>query len=213
MTFWIYLEEIWRGKDLYRILMNLECRQFTLAGKVLDLGAGREQASYHRFFKKDPAAQIQPLDQGLDGIDLEKDRLPQSDSTVNQILAFNLLEHIFNYNYVLAEALRVLKPGGQIIGAVPFLVGFHPDPYDYFRFTSEALEKILSQAGFGEIKTKIFGRGPFSVAYSQLEFILPRILKIFILPIYYFFDWLLNFFLKAPPEHFALGLFFSAKKS
>ena len=92
------------------------------------------------------------------------------------------------------------------------MVGFHPDPRDYFRFTSEALERILSEAGFREIEIGSFGRGPAAAAYFQIEFFLPRLLKTFLLPLVLFFDRLAILFTKAPAEHFALGLFFSAKK-
>ena len=97
-----YLKEIMRGKDLYRILMNQECANYELSGLVLDVGSGpfdtaqgKGGASYHRFFKKQPEVKIVPLDLKT-GIDLEKDKLPYGDASVDMVLAFNVLEHIYN---------------------------------------------------------------------------------------------------------------------
>ena len=203
-----YIKETWRGKDLYRILMNMECGNCVLSGKVLDLGSGLGRASYHRFFQKSKNTEIIALDRLL-ATDFEKDKLPYGDNSIDVILIFNLLEHIYNYSFLLSEIKRVLKSGGRIIGATPFLVGYHPDPRDYWRYTSEALFKIFEEQNFKEIKIKPIGRGPFAAAYSQAEFMLPRALKLIKLPIVLFFDWLI---FKIKPnlnrQKFALGLFF-----
>src|SRR3989344_3871606 len=150
------IQEIWRGKDSYRIFMNNECRKYALSGKVLDIGSGLKLASYHRFLQKKPDTELQFLDlrfasvKGEGGlpIDLEKDPLPYESMSVNAVLLFNLLEHIYNYRQVLNETKRVLMPGGQILGVVPFLVNYHPDPHDYWRYTKETLERVLAENGF-----------------------------------------------------------------
>lgn len=220
MNFFTYWKETWRGKDVYRVLMNEICQRITLRGRVLDLGSGRNKASYHRFFQKDPSAQIDFLDlRSVSHIekemtfDFEKDFLPCETESVDQILIFNLLEHLYNYNHLLQEVVRVLKKDGQIFGAVPFLVGYHPDPHDYFRYTSEALRKIFVENGLVEPQIKILGFGPFTAGFSQYEFVLPKMIKILFYPLIYFLDKI--FFWLRPkfnPEKFALGLFFNLKK-
>lgn len=208
-----------RGKDLYRTLMNMECANYNLRGKVLDLGSGINKASYHRFLKKSDDAEIISLDLGFNDnsngsfIDLEKDKLPYEDNSIDTILAFNLLEHIYNYSFLISEVYRILKPGGQVIGAVPFLVGYHPDPRDFWRYTSESLDKIFKEHNYKDIKITVLGRGPMSAGYSQIEFMLPRIFKIIILQLVFLSD---NIILKLKPklnqQKFALGLFFSFSK-
>ncbi len=215
-----FSKEIWRGKDTYRILMNRKCSGFTLFGQILDVGSGVNLASYHRFFKKEKNINIIPLDMAVDQVDrkssrqldLESDPLPTGDKSVDFVLVFNLFEHLYNHTLLMCEIKRVLKSGGSMIGAVPFLVGYHADPHDFWRYTSETLERRFKEVGFSEIKIDIIGRGPFSAALSQIEFILPRIIKLIITPKVIFLDYLLN---KLRPnlkkEKFALGLFFSAK--
>lgn len=218
MKFFSYLIEFWRGKDLYRILMNEECRHHTLKGKVLDIGSGLNLASYHRFLQKRSDVQIESLDLELGssekgGIDLEKNKFPHEDTSVDTALFFNVLEHLYNYSLVLAEIRRTLKPNGVLIGAVPFLVAYHPDPYDYWRFTQESLRKIFITTGYTKIQIKPFGYGPLSAGFSQMEIVLPRFLKIILVPGLLFFDWIIiKLYPKMGRDKFFLGLFFTAMK-
>ncbi len=203
-------KEILRGKDLYRILMNHECSRHTLAGTTLDIGGG-EGASYMRFFKKNPDTTVRVLDLKT-GIDLERDPLPHPESSADAVLALNLLEHIFRSRELIKEMHRVLKRGGRIIGAVPFLVGYHPDPRDFWRYTGECLERLLTDAGFRNVQIRIIGRGPFAASYSTKEFMMPRLLKFVVLPLVFGLDALI---LKLRPNlgaRFALGYFFTAVK-
>lgn len=221
MRFAVYIKEIWRGKDLYRTLMNNECAGHTLSGKVIDLGSGLHVASYHRFFQKRKDMEVAALDVGFENqpseksfsIDFEKDTLPYQDNSIDVVLAFNIFEHVYNHATLLKEIHRILKPGGRIIGAVPFLVGYHPDPNDFWRYTSEALTRMFEAASFHGVNVVVLGRGPFSAAYSQIEFVFPRVFKLLFLPISLLADRL--FFLIKPKlsrEKYALGLFFNVSK-
>lgn len=213
-----FLTELWRGKDLYRIFLNKECTRFTIKGKTLDVGSGIKTASYHRFLKREKDSIVECLDLGFENsdgkkINLEKDLLPLQPESVDTVLMFNVLEHLYNYQLILSETQRVLKNGGQLVGAVPFLVAYHPDPHDYWRYTKEALEKILTGAGFTYFEIKTFGLGPVGAGFSQIEMVLPRWLKIIFLPAVLVADRLI---ISMRPtfnhEKFTLGLFFSATK-
>ena len=58
---------------------------------------------------------------------------------------------------------------------VPFLWRYHADPHDYFRFTHEALEKLMNENGFKDIQIITTGSGPFKVISSLIsKFILFR---------------------------------------
>lgn len=209
----LYIKEIWRGKDLYRIFMNIECLDCVLKGKIADIGSGATKASYYRFFKREEDAEISALDRQISSIDFEKNRLPYDDASIDTLLIFNILEHIYNYSFLLSEIKRVLKPGGRVFGAVPFLVGYHPDPRDYWRYTSETLRRIFETGDFKDIRINFLGRGPFVAGYSQIEFLLPRILKLVVFPGLFLLD---RIFYKVRPktnrQKFALGLFFTLTK-
>ena len=206
-------KEIARGKDCYRIFMNLECAHYALRGSIVDLGSGTGSASYHRFFQRTEGTTIQAVDRATMPIDFEYDFLPCPDASIDIILAFNVLEHIYHYPFLIAEIKRVLKPGGRIIGSVPFLVGFHPDPNDYWRYTEEALTKIFRSSGFSHIEVRMLGRGPWIAAFSQMEFMIPRIAKIFFVPFLAALDFIvLKLWPRLDRRKFALGFFFSAIK-
>jgi len=211
----IILKEILRGKSLLRTLMNLEFKNYKLEGKVLDIGGGKNP-SYFKFLQKLGKVEIINAElekgEGRVAIDLEKDNLPFTDSSIDQVLMFNILEHIYNHNFLTGEVYRVLKPGGQVLGFAPFFINVHPDPHDYFRYTGEALEKIFKQAGFEKIKIKEIGRGPAAVNFNNIIFILPRVIRMIIFPFCYLVDWAI---IKIRPEitkRYPLGYFFVLNK-
>ncbi len=206
--------EIIKGKDLVRSLMNFELCKYTLSGKVLDIGGG-EKPSYFRFFKKGDYQLVNiDIRKGEDRvpINLEKDKLPYDDNTIDQVLMLNVLEYIYNHKFTVGEAKRVLKEDGELIGFVPFLVGYHPDPHDYFRYTGEALQKIFKEVGFSEIKIKEVGRGPFAVSFDNIGFIFPKFLRLLALPFYYFLDSIVVNLRPGFKKKFPLGYLFVLKK-
>lgn len=191
--------------------MNLELRQYKIYGQVLDIGGG-VNPSYLNFLQKGENVQIRNLDSKNMAIDLEKDKLPAADESIDCVLLFNILEHIYSHNFLAQEVFRVIKKSGLVLGFVPFLVNYHPDPHDYFRYTGEALEKIFNQAGFKEITVREIGGGPLKVNYNNIVFAFPRIIRLAIFPFYYLAD---RFLIKLKPEvkkRYPLGYMFTALK-
>ena len=54
-----------------------------------------------------------------DNIDFETDALPLADNSVDVVTAVSLIEHLRSPRMLLAETLRVLKPGGTMILVPP----------------------------------------------------------------------------------------------
>ena len=79
------------------------------------------------------------------GIELES-------NSVDCVVMTEVLEHVYEPRNVLVEILRVLKPGGTLIGSVPFAMNEHEAPYDFHRYTYYCLERMFSEAGY-RIKT------------------------------------------------------------
>jgi SAM-dependent methyltransferase len=65
------------------------------------------------------------------------------DASVGTLLMLDTLEHVANCHRAMAEAHRVLKPGGlvTIVSVMDFAVHLHPS--DYWRFTPQAFELLL----------------------------------------------------------------------
>lgn len=217
MTMISTIKSIWQGKTLLRTLLNKRCEEVSLLNKkVLDLGSGQKAGTYHDFFK-DKATEVFTADmksgyENHRALNFEKDPLPYDSETFDTVLSFNLFEHIFNHAQLISEVFRVLKKDGELIGFVPFLINYHPDPHDYFRYTEEALREIFIRAGFSDSKIEIIGMGPFSVNYNNLVLSMPRIFRVILFPFYFFLD---KTFLKLRPQakrRYPLGYFFTVKK-
>jgi SAM-dependent methyltransferase len=71
--------------------------------------------------------------------------LPFNDASVDLVIAQEVLEHVADYPALVCEIHRVLKPGGVFYCQVPFQIGFHPGPADYWRFSRQALEYLFSE--------------------------------------------------------------------
>ncbi|MFA6254122.1 MAG: glycosyltransferase [Candidatus Paceibacterota bacterium] len=184
--------ETLRGKDINRILANRCLREIEIWGRTLDIGSG-QQASYYRFLKMIKWQRLTVVDINPKAnpdlvLDIEKESWPFADNYYDQVLAFNIFEHLSDPFKVIKESFRVLCPEGRLIGGVPFLVNVHADPHDYWRFTEESLAKLFAEAGFKTGEIKPVGRGPFLAGYLQTEFLFPRFLKILILPLLFGLD-------------------------
>lgn len=73
-------------------------------------------------------------------------RLPFSDGSVDVVVAISVLEHLRSPAVALREILRVLRPGGALIGSVALIEPFHMD--SYFHHTHLGTLESLSAAGF-----------------------------------------------------------------
>lgn len=70
--------------------------------------------------------------------------LPFQDGAVDLVIMQEVLEHVADFQELLTEVWRVLKPGGRFYCQVPFQIGFHPGPCDYWRFTRQGLEHLFA---------------------------------------------------------------------
>src|SRR3989338_1775525 len=180
--------QVLSGKSLWRVLIEKEIRETTIHGNVIDLGSGG-QKSYARMMIQEDHTDLKTIDQkgttSFPPINLDKDKLPVSDNSVDFALMINILEHLYNPIFAVSEAKRALKEGGTLIGFVPFYCHYHPGPKDYFRYTKDALEQILKDAGFNntEQTVKEIGFGPFSSAFHILFLGFPRKRRKIFLPI------------------------------
>jgi SAM-dependent methyltransferase len=82
---------------------------------------------------------------------------PVEDLGADMVLATETLEHVPDPDAFLAEAARVLRPGGRLVLSVPFAARWHYIPYDYWRYTPSSLRVLLERAGFADVVVN--GRG------------------------------------------------------
>ena len=87
-------------------------------------------------------------------VDLVADahNIPAADNSFDAVFSLAVLEHVTDPYRVVAEMIRVLKPGGYLYSEVPFIFFFHGYPSDYTRFTLEGMKRLfaaLEGARFG----------------------------------------------------------------
>jgi SAM-dependent methyltransferase len=75
-------------------------------------------------------------------------RLPFQDNSLACVVSQEVFEHLTDPSAAAREVLRVLRPGGLFYFQVPFIIGFHSAPHDYWRFTHRGVDQLLSSAGF-----------------------------------------------------------------
>lgn len=95
-------------------------------------------------------------------------RLLIEDQSVDCVLSTQVLEHVANPALYLAEAFRVLNPGGSLILSTHGIWKYHPDPTDYWRWTKDGLLLQVELAGFRvERVAGVFG--PLTSALQLLQ--------------------------------------------
>lgn len=73
--------------------------------------------------------------------------LPFQDNSFDVVVSQEVFEHLPDPWAALAEVSRTLKPGGRLYLQVPFVIGYHSGPADYWRFTHEGLERLIEGSG------------------------------------------------------------------
>lgn len=115
-----------------------------LHGIVLDVGGGRP-ALLDAVWERN--ARRLRVDVSLDrrpDVNADATSLPFRSASVDGVVMCELLEHVPFPQGVVAEAHRVLRPGGLLLGSVPFIMGLHGDPDDFFRYTESGLRQLLT---------------------------------------------------------------------
>ncbi|PKN18327.1 MAG: hypothetical protein CVU71_12540 [Deltaproteobacteria bacterium HGW-Deltaproteobacteria-6] len=147
--------------------------------------------------------------------------LPIKDGGVDFIINIAVLEHVDKAHVVVREMFRMLKPGGELLCYVPFVMPFHGAPQDFQRWTMPGMEKLFSEF---EIIEMGIGAGPtsamlwivqewlailFSFGSKTLHDIIMMVLMVLTMPVK-FMDMILVKFPNA--EKIASGFYVVAKK-
>jgi SAM-dependent methyltransferase len=164
------------------IWRDLRAELATARGDVLDVGAGAQP--YRPLLS--PGVRYRAIDAAAVAADFgyelpdteyfEGDRWPVEGRSVDLVLATETLEHVPRPAAFLAEARRVLRPGGRVVLTVPFAARWHYVPHDFWRFTPSSLSGLLETAGFGDVVVHARGNEVTVACYKLIALVLPALL-------------------------------------
>jgi len=126
-------------------------RSHLIRGATLELGVGE-----HPFCRE---GTVVSLDVEVTyGPDIQGDAhaLPFVSGAFDTVIASQVFEHLHTPSAALDEVQRVLRPGGHLLLAVPFLFFLHQEPHDYQRFTSHGIGELFRDRPFA-IEILAFG--------------------------------------------------------
>jgi SAM-dependent methyltransferase len=121
-----------------------------LRGDVLDVGCGAMpyRAIAASYVTSYDGLDLAPRAEDVRYVCSVTDMSPVLSDSYDTVLCSQVLEHISHPIAAVEEIARVLRPGGTLIVAVPFLGRLHEEPNDFQRFTEHGLRQILTDAGF-----------------------------------------------------------------
>jgi SAM-dependent methyltransferase len=146
--------------DLRSALGTAATERYT---KILDFGCGG--SPYRSLF---PCEVYHRADfvkvAGIDYTVSEDSLVPDAQSeNYDLVLSTQVLEHLSSPTSYLQESLRVLKPGGTLVLTTHGTFPEHGVPYDYQRWTSDGLRRLVGQTGFEDIQIFKMTSGPRAV--------------------------------------------------
>ena len=214
-----YFKLFFSNKTILRDFQIHEFKKEKISGKCIEFGAHEDYQK--NFLKKKDIIKIchysnfKSRSKKIININLEKINTQKLNVKYDNVIIFNVLEHLNNVDIPLKNINNFLHKNGKIFGSTPFLYRIHGAPKDYFRFTRDSLFYNLKKNGFNKIKIRELSTGPFLTSYSLLRGYfkyLPVIYELLLVPTL-IIDYILMRLMKNKPNLFyPIGYVFTAKK-
>ena len=212
-----YFNLIFSKDSILRSLQSIEFKKIKLQGSCLELGANKDV--YRNFLNpnskkyKTTFSNIEKINKTFLYLDLQKKI--NCNFKFDNIVIYNVLEHIYDIDISLKNINFLLKKNGTVYGSTPFIYRIHGAPEDYTRYSKSFLKLKLKNSKFKDIDIKEIGLGPFLASFSLLRGYfkyLPVIYNLFLFFVI-ILDKFITYIMKINPKViFPIGYVFSAKK-
>ena len=113
---------------------------------VLDFGAG--PAPYRALFSKFERYVTADIPGEDAELVIENGSVPAEDGAFDAVVSTQVLEHVPDPDSYLAEAHRLLRPGGTLVLSTHGIYWYHPVPVDLWRWTGPGLRRQIERCGF-----------------------------------------------------------------
>ena len=153
---------------------------------LLDVGAGKgaQAAVFSRYFNITTLDRHGDARQTFESLNINarvvvaeigNQAFPLPDNSFDVVFTKSVIEHVKNWEQVLTEINRVLKPGGSVIVMTPDWssqkVNFYDDPTHIRPYTKRALDRVLRMTGFDDIQIEDIYQLPFTWPMPFLKII------------------------------------------
>ena len=183
--YWVGLREVGALDHVFKLPVLEQLLPRDTKGSILDFGCGNGEV-LRAVRNLNPRAKLTGVDISSEAIRQAKTKigdvryykvpdgknLPLTSSSIDFILSFDVIEHVYDTELAFSEFSRVLKPGGKILISTPyhgfikniiiaaFLFDTIYDPLGpHIRFfTKKSLCACLSRVGLVPLKVGYFGR-------------------------------------------------------
>jgi SAM-dependent methyltransferase len=141
----------------HKILVALERVRHHARGELLDVGCGSKPfapvfaGSVRRYWGSDLRGS-RYLGGARPDAYATAEAQPFRGGVFDTVLGLSMLTYLPRPERMIAEARRVLRPGGVLILEFTQMVPLHDEPHDYFRFTRFGAEFLLREGGFEPIE-------------------------------------------------------------
>lgn len=165
-------------------------------GRLLDLGSSDGETLSHMAELR-PDLSIMSVDlegaperypEGCEFVraNLESDRLPWEDRSIDAITCLHVVEHLQNLEHLFAEAQRLLRSGGRMYVETPhpktvdwpsargeFTLNFYDDPTHTKPVPVERLAAVSRESGLQPVQTGVSRNWLFAASWPALRFARP----------------------------------------
>lgn len=210
-----------KGLSPCKIYQISEIQKLKLKDETIEFGSNNYQESFFKYIKnrnKNEKIIFSNLNNNRNSnymkMNLEKNNITKK--KFDNILIFNVLEHIYDDKIALNELTKILKKNGNIYISTPFLYRYHQAPEDYKRYTITYFEKLLKEKNLRIIKKKYLGEGPLMASYAMVFDYINRVplLSYPILIICFIVDKILSIFHQTDIKKlYPICIFIAAKKN
>lgn len=131
------------------------CGILSNSARVVDFGCG--DAPYKSLFDSSCREYLRCDLEENDLADVHfkaNEPLPLERHSVDCVVSFQVLEHVWEVQQYLVECRRVLRPDGRLVLSTHGVWLYHPHPGDYRRWTGDGLCRELELAGFEVLEVR-----------------------------------------------------------
>lgn len=116
---------------------------------IVDFGAG--DAPYRGMFPQSTYRMADIAEAGhhtQPELAIVEGRVAVEDDCADIVVSFQVLEHVDDVALYLAEARRMIRPGGKLLLTTHGVWPYHPHPRDLWRWTAEGMAEEMTRNGF-----------------------------------------------------------------